>query len=389
MRQRWQRPREGHGHLVTLFGLIAFGELQHLVLERKDDPRVDLDRQVELDRATARFFGVEVDLPRLTHGVRLDEVSLVVDVEAVVGRVVLEVGYEAGDIDDCHHPPDCQPIRLVRNHVARGPVPSQAMSAPSQDDPAVRRLRDLLDRTVAAIADALAADAAAALASWREKGERPGQYRIDLVADAAALEVLRGAGVGILSEESGLDDRGNGVFVVVDPVDGSTNASRGLPWYATSLCAVDEHGPVVALVVNLATGTRYTAVRGGGAFVDGLPVRVSTVERPADALVVVNGYPIRHLGWRQYRALGATALDLCSVADGSVDATIDCAHDALGPWDFLGGALLITEAGGFVADVHGRSLHELGHDVRRTPVSAATSPLFDELLDARRSLDPT
>jgi myo-inositol-1(or 4)-monophosphatase len=251
-------------------------------------------------------------------------------------------------------------------------------------------LQDLLERTADAVAAALVADRAdgeTSDSSWRDRGERPGQYRIDLVADAAALDVLRAAGVGILSEESGLEDRGNGLVVAVDPVDGSTNASRGLPWYATSLCAVDEEGPLAALVVNLATGTRYRAVRGGGATRDGRPVRVSPVDRIDRSLLVLNGYPTRHLGWRQYRALGATALDLCSVADGSVDGTIDCAHDALGPWDFLGGALLIGEAGGHVGDLHGRPLDELGHDVRRTPVSAATPALFEQVLEGRRSLD--
>ncbi len=259
-----------------------------------------------------------------------------------------------------------------------------------QAERSIDQLRDLLDRAAEAVSDALASDRSAVEssdASWRDRGERPGQYRIDLVADAAALDVLRAGGVGILSEESGLEDRGNGLIVAVDPVDGSTNASRGLPWYATSLCAVDEDGPLVALVVNLATGTRYQAVRGGGATRDGVPLRVSGVERSDQALVVLNGYPGRHLGWRQYRALGATALDLCAVADGSVDGTVDCAHDALGPWDFLGGSLLITEAGGRVGDLHGRPLDELGHEVRRTPVSAASPELFDQLLEGRRSLD--
>jgi fructose-1,6-bisphosphatase/inositol monophosphatase family enzyme len=206
------------------------------------------------------------------------------------------------------------------------------------------------------------------------------------VADAAALEVLRAAGVGILSEESGLEDRGSGLVVAVDPVDGSTNASRGLPWYATSLCAVDDDGPRVALVVNLATGTRFHAVRGGGAFRDGVPLRTSPVTETARALLVLNGYPPAHLGWRQYRALGATALDLCAVADGSVDGTVDCTVDALGPWDYLGGALLVTEAGGRVSDLHDRALVELAHDTRRTPVSAGTEELFEVLKTQRRMM---
>ncbi len=247
------------------------------------------------------------------------------------------------------------------------------------------RLAALLLSTADAVAQAVADDQRRRPAEQRAKGERPGQYRIDLVADAAALKVLRAAGVGILSEESGLEDRGTGLFVVVDPVDGSTNASRGLPWYATSLCAVDEHGPVAALVRNLATGTVWAAARGRGATCDGRPALPSGVTDPSQAVVVVNGYPPQHLGWRQYRALGATALDLCSVADGRVDATVDCTTDALGPWDYLGAMLVLSEAGCVVEDLHGRELVELGHDVRRTPVSAATPELLGALSGALRA----
>ena len=241
------------------------------------------------------------------------------------------------------------------------------------------RLDALLTATADAVAAALVEDLRARPERWRERGDRAGQYRLDLVADEAALRVLRASGVGILSEESGLEDPGTGLVVVVDPVDGSTNASRGLPWYATSLCAVDEHGPVAALVRNLATGTEWRAGRGRGATVDGRGAVPSGVVRAADAVVVLNGYPPRHLGWRQYRALGATALDLCAVADGRVDATVDCATDALGPWDYLGAALVLAEAGAEIADLRGRDLVVLDHSARRTPVSAATPDLLAEL----------
>jgi len=250
----------------------------------------------------------------------------------------------------------------------------------------VDRLLRLLDDTAAAVIGALDGHAVGRPDLWRLAGDRPGQYRLDLVADEAALPVLHRAGVGVLSEESGLHDTGCGVTVVIDPVDGSTNASRGLPWYATSLCAVDDEGPLAALVVNLATGARYQAVRGGGATLDGRPVKPSGVTRAEDALLVLNGYPPQHFGWRQYRSLGASALDLCSVADGRVDGTVDCSEDALGPWDYLGALLVLNEVGAPVCDVHGRELVVLDHDARRTPVSAATPELHEALLTARREM---
>lgn len=244
----------------------------------------------------------------------------------------------------------------------------------------------LLEETADAVAAALAADLAERPDDTRDRGDRPGQYRIDLVADAAALGVLRRAGVGILSEESGLEDPANPLVVVVDPVDGSTNASRGVPWYATSLCAVDSEGARAALVRNLATGVTYRAARGGGATRDGRPIRPSDARTTADSLVLLNGYATTHLGWRQYRSLGATALDLCSVADGSVDGSVDCTESALGPWDYMGAMLVLGEAGASISDAQGRELVDLVHEARRTPVAACTPELFEELMAARRRM---
>lgn len=233
-----------------------------------------------------------------------------------------------------------------------------------------------------AAADAIAA-VLSALEDWGLAGTRPGQYHSDLAADAAALAVLDEAGLGVLSEESGLRGADRPLLAVLDPVDGSTNASRRLPWYATSLCVLDAEGPRAAVVVNQATGVRYEATRGGGARRDGEPVRPSGRTTLATALVGLNGFPGRHLGWRQYRALGAAALDLCAVADGTLDAYVDCVADSHGPWDYLGGALVCEEAGAAVADAGGRPLAARVHTDRRSPVAAATPELLAELLAAR------
>jgi myo-inositol-1(or 4)-monophosphatase len=243
-------------------------------------------------------------------------------------------------------------------------------------------LRALLHDTAGAVQVALQG-----LADWGLAGTRAGQYRSDLAADAAALDVLAGAGVGVLSEESGRHrpDSATGIVVVVDPVDGSTNASRGIPWYATSLCAVDDDGARAALVVNLATGDRFDAVRGGGARCNDEPIRPSATTSMSEALVGLSGYPPRHLGWYQFRALGAVALDLCAVAAGALDGYVDCLPSAHGPWDYLGGMLVCREAGAAVVDAEGRDLIALDHADRRTPVAAATPSLLAELLSCRRS----
>jgi myo-inositol-1(or 4)-monophosphatase len=247
--------------------------------------------------------------------------------------------------------------------------------------------------TFPAVTDALLAvlhEAATAVRStldtvedWGLAGTRPGQYHSDLAADAAALAVLDGAGLGVLSEESGLHHADRPVLVVVDPVDGSTNASHGIPWFATSLCAVDAEGPLASVVVNQATGERFEAVRGGGARRDGVTIGPSGCTELGDAIVGLSGYPPEHLGWRQYRALGAAALDLCAVAAGVLDAYIDCSRDAHGPWDYLGGALVCMEAGALVVDLHGRDLLGRAHGDRRTVLAAATPALLTQVIQSR------
>jgi fructose-1,6-bisphosphatase/inositol monophosphatase family enzyme len=187
-----------------------------------------------------------------------------------------------------------------------------------------------------------------------------------------------------MSEESGEHATERDVVVVLDPVDGSTNASRDLPWYATSLCAVDGEGARAALVVDQASGARYEAVRGGGARVDGRSLVPSPCADLQDAFVGLSGYPPRHLGWRQFRALGAIALDLCAVAAGRLDAYIDCSSSAHGSWDYLGGLLVCREAGALVSDAEGRELVTIDHTARRTPVAAGTPSLLDQVLQARR-----
>jgi fructose-1,6-bisphosphatase/inositol monophosphatase family enzyme len=244
---------------------------------------------------------------------------------------------------------------------------------------------DLFAEVVAAVAEALAGTG-----DWGLTGGIPGQHHSDLAADRAALEVLAGHGVAVLSEESGrtLDaGAGRGVTVVVDPLDGSTNAAHGIPWYATSLCAVDAEGPWVAMVANQAGGSVFTAVRGRGAWCDGTSIAPTGVTSFGDAVVGLSGFPARWLGWRQYRALGAAALDLCLVASGGLDAYIDCSRDAHGPWDYLGGLLVCREAGAAVAEVADRDLVVLEHDARRTPIAAATPTLLDEILVQRRASD--
>lgn len=276
--------------------------------------------------------------------------------------MVLQVGYVSCDVYGCH--------RSASLAVAGWPAACRYRRAVDAD-PLLGPLR----AAAGAVADALAT-----LDDLTAVTERPGQYRLDLVADAAALEVLHGAGLSVLSEESGRSGKGP-LLAVLDPVDGSTNASRGIPFYSTSVCVLDAEGPRVALVVNHATGVRYEAVRGMGAWRDGEPVAPSGCQKLADAVVGISGLAERYLGWAQYRALGAASLELCAVADGSLDAYLQLGGARIFPWDYLGGLLVCQEAGAPVVEVDGRELLVTSPE-RRWPLAAATAALLDQLLAA-------
>lgn len=245
-------------------------------------------------------------------------------------------------------------------------------------------LLEVLHAAADAIAGALALET-----DWGPSGQREGQYQSDLTADEAAWAVLSEAGLAVMSEESGHRGATDAeVVVALDPLDGSTNAAQGIPWYATSLCAVDADGARVAVVLDLAHGTRFEAVRGGGARRNGETISTTGQTELRRSIVGVSGLPTTHYGWAQFRALGAMALDLCAVASGTLDGVADLSVDAHGPWDYLGGLLVCTEAGGTVLDVDGRDLMVTGHLDRRTPVAGASAELAEELFAARVANGP-
>lgn len=245
---------------------------------------------------------------------------------------------------------------------------------------------ELLD-ALAAAAGAVAA-ALAITPDWGAAHTVPGQHLSDLAADVAAVEVLSDAGLSVFSEESGWTTSERGLTVVIDPVDGSTNAARGISWWATSLCVLDHDGPRVALVDDLVHGTRALAVRGQGAQLDGVSMAASGGTDINQAIVGLNGLPARHLGWAQCRALGAAALDLCAVAAGNLDGFVDCSGDGLAPWDYLGALLICHEAGATVIGLDERPLHDLAAPLRRPIVAGATDELAATLAERYRRTGP-
>lgn len=198
-------------------------------------------------------------------------------------------------------------------------------------------------------------------AGWNEKGRSDFVTEVDVEAERQIVELIRAEFPehGVMAEEGtdNSDDGASGIRWVIDPLDGTTNWLHGYPEYAVSLAAEDERGAVVALVLNSATGERFEAVRGGGAFLDGSPIQVSSVSNLPHALVGT-GFPFKKLevladylttfervlrNTSGIRRAGAAALDLCDVACGRLDAFFEY---WLMPWDVAAGALIVQEAGG-------------------------------------------
>ncbi len=161
---------------------------------------------------------------------------------------------------------------------------------------------------------------------------------------------------GFLGEEGGASESSSGVQWVVDPIDGTVNFLYGIPQYAVSIAAAVDGRSVAGVVVNVASGERFTATSGGGSFLGGVPLHVGAEQPPLSERLVGTGFSyvaetrgrqaaavsamLREV--RDIRRLGSAALDLCAVACGRLDAYVE---EGLNPWDMAAGGLVATEAG--------------------------------------------
>jgi myo-inositol-1(or 4)-monophosphatase len=190
---------------------------------------------------------------------------------------------------------------------------------------------------------------------------------MDLAAEKAIVTTLTGHGISftLVSEESGVKKYGDSAdecYVTADPVDGSTNFMRGLPFYACSVAISDKpklDEVHTGLVADLFRDVAYTAFKGEGAFRDGRPILPSKTVMLDDALIGLdlNTYKVRAVApkvtdliekTKHIRHFGANALELCYVADGSTDAFVDL-RGKLRTTDVAAAFLIIKEAGGTVS----------------------------------------
>ncbi|WP_301302333.1 inositol monophosphatase family protein [Prauserella alba] len=254
------------------------------------------------------------------------------------------------------------------------------------------------------VAEQVAVEAAAFVAAERESmldgagvDVQTKTSRTDVVTavDVASEKLIRARlsqlrpGEPVLGEEGGGGDGGDGLTWVADPIDGTVNFLYGLPDFAVSVGAQIDGVSVAGAVVEPVSGRRWTATRGGGAWLDG---RRLTVSRPDGLDMALVGTGFNYVTERRKRQAamiaellgrvrdirrgGSAALDLCHVAAGWLDGY---AEHGLARWDWAAGALLAEEAGAVVA-LPGQD-PELGSDGTLAAAPAIAEPLRRALID--------
>lgn len=224
---------------------------------------------------------------------------------------------------------------------------------------------------------------------------RPGEVRYkssatDPVTDAdrASEEAVTGLirarrpDDGLLSEEGSHHASASGLRWVVDALDGTVNYLYGIPHCAISVAVEQRRGnawhPLVGVVHDPVRNETFTAVRGGGARLDGRELRVTEPVPLSRALVATEfAYQATSrqrqaasvcrilAAARDIRSNGSSALDLCWTAAGRFDGFYE---DELGPWDWAAGQLIVTEAGGIVTPL-GRGVLAAGPALHRDLVN--------------------
>lgn len=155
----------------------------------------------------------------------------------------------------------------------------------------------------------------------------------------------------VVSEEGDTVWEGQEWTWVVDPIDGTSNFTAGIPWWSVSIALLHDGLPVYGCVEAPPLATRFEATRDGGATRDGAAIHVGEPVdfrsgRNAHVPFIVTAGALRRSSGRvrlNARILGSAALDLAMVADGTAVATYQGKPKA---WDLAAGSLIVTEAGG-------------------------------------------
>jgi len=216
---------------------------------------------------------------------------------------------------------------------------------------------------------------------------------VDRRAEEIILDGIRRAypDHAVLAEESGKNEILSDYCWVIDPIDGTTNFVHGYPFFGVSIAVQYRQETVAAVVLNPVQGELFSALKGGGAHLNGNPITVSSTSELSKTLLAT-GFPYQ-LGERWQHSLtlfetfyrnshgvrrdGSAALDLCYVAAGRFDGYWEY---ELNPWDVAAGLLIVQEAGGKTTDFQDNL-----SDIYDRQVLASNGLIHDAMLQVMRS----
>ncbi len=204
----------------------------------------------------------------------------------------------------------------------------------------------------------------------RKKGERDLVTEADLMSEKAVVAAITKnfPDDAIIAEEGGEQGKRSERKWIIDPLDGTTNFAHSFPFFAVSIGFMVKEEVVAGVVYNPVMDEFFEAEKGKGAFLNKKPINVSATANIRDALVAT-GFPydidkksdeiISRLKRiivevQGLRRAGAASIDLCYVANGSLDGFWE---QDLKPWDTAAGSIILTEAGGKVSDFRGNSFN--------------------------------
>lgn len=200
----------------------------------------------------------------------------------------------------------------------------------------------------------------------KEKGKRDLVTEVDLLSEKAISHTLSAEypGFNILSEESAPDTPIEGYTWIMDPLAGTNNYAFGIPLYAINIALARDKDVLLGMTYDPVADELFRAVKGGGAYLNDAPIRVSARASLSEAVLgfdagydVIQGSLLLNLVsglWprvHSLRSLGSASLTLAYIAGGRVDIYV---RGSLHPWDIASGILLIEEAGGSVTDWQGK-----------------------------------
>jgi len=201
--------------------------------------------------------------------------------------------------------------------------------------------------------------------------------KIDLLAEKTVIDIILKHGIDatVIGEECGMIEGRGGGYVVMDAIDGTTNAIRGIPFYCCSIAfAIDFQLSAItdAAIIDLARGELYYASKGKGSFLNGKRISAKK-ESPPDPTIGINISGIKPsvvnrlapiiAATDHTRQFGANALEMCFLARGHLDAYVDL-RDKIRPTDIAAGYLIAKEAGAKVYSAAGSDL-ESDLDVKK------------------------